>query len=155
MTDLNYPQRKRNRENTKGTTPPTRDLNAAQRVQLALQFRALGLTWDEVAAQAGYESRGAAHNAVRRELQRNISPQVEEMRQHEALILEQLHKRCMTAAMNEGNKGFLFAVDRVLAIRERWAKLFGLDIPVDQALNQNVVVVREVPGYLGIVEQAQ
>ncbi len=150
MTDLNYPQRARSRDNSKGTTP-NRDLNAAQRVQLALKLKAAGFTLDEIAAQAGYGSRGAAHNAIKRELQRNISPNVEEMRLHEALILEQLHKRCMAAAMNEGNKGFLFAVDRVLAIRERYSKLFGLDIPVDQAINQNVVVVREIPpGYLNL-----
>lgn len=150
---FNYPQR--HRDNSKGTTP-NRDLNAAQRVQLALKLKASGFTLDEIAAQAGYGSKGAAHNAIKRELQRVISPKVEELRQEEALILTRLHKRCMAAAMDESNRGFLFAVDRVLAIRERWAKLFGLDVPVDNALMNNVVVVREVPaGLLSIVEQTQ
>lgn len=153
MSQLNYPQRKR-RDNAKGTTP-TRDLNATQRVELALSLKAQGMTYDEIAARAGYGSRGAAHKAVMRELQRNISPKVEELRQEEALILTKLHKRCMAAAMDEKNAYFLYAVDRVLAIRERWAKLFGLDIPVDQAVAMNQIIVREVPqGLLSVVEQA-
>jgi hypothetical protein len=154
MTEpLNYPQRKR--DNTKSKTP-NRDVNAAQRVQLALKCKAAGMTLDEIAAQAGYGSRGAAHNAIKRELQRNMVPNVEEMRAHEALILEQLHKRCMSAAMNESNKGFLFAVDRVIAIRERWCKLFGLDVQPEQAVAANMVVVRELPpGYLQLPAQEQ
>jgi hypothetical protein len=120
----------------------TRDVNAAQRVQTALQLRAQGLEYDEVAARAGYASRGAAHNAIRRELERTITSNVEEMRREEALILTQLHKRCMSAAMSETNKGFLFAVDRVLGIRERYARLFGLDAKNDDIM-AGVTVVRE------------
>jgi hypothetical protein len=120
----------------------TRDVNAAQRVQTALKLRAEGLEYDEVAARAGYASRGAAHNAIRRELERTITSNVEEMRREEALILTQLHKRCMSAAMSETNKGFLFAVDRVLGIRERYARLFGLDAKNDDIM-AGVTVVRE------------
>ena len=140
MSGTNYPQRTRKpHENPGGNT---RDVNAAQRVQQALKLRAQGLEYDEVAAQAGYASRGAAHNAIRRELQRTITTNVEEMRREEALILTQLHKRCMTAAMSETNKGFLFAVDRVLGIRERYARLFGLDAKNDDIM-AGVTVVRE------------
>ena len=131
----------------------TRDVNAARRVKDALKFRAEGLSWDDVAAQAGYTSRGAAHNAVQRELERTITTNVEEMRREEALILTQLHQRCMKAAMDEKNKGFLFAVDRVLAVRERYAKLFGLDQTPEGAIAANMVVIREVPAnYLAPVE---
>jgi hypothetical protein len=139
MTDLNYPPRKKPHKNAGGNT---RDVNAAQRVQTALQLRAQGLEYDEVAARAGYASRGAAHNAIRRELERTITSNVEEMRREEALILTQLHKRCMSAAMSETNKGFLFAVDRVLGIRERYARLFGLDAKNDDIM-AGVTVVRE------------
>lgn len=142
--------RKRHGENSGGNT---RDVNAARRVQDALKFRAEGLSWDEVAAQAGYTSRGAAHNAVQRELERTITANVEEMRREEALILTRLHQRCMKAAMDEKNKGFLFAVDRVIAIRERYSKLFGLDQTPEGAIAANMVIVREVPAnYLAPVE---
>jgi hypothetical protein len=47
----------------------------------------------------------------------------------------------------------LFAVDRIIAIKERRARLMGLDVPVDKAMMSNTVVVREVPqGYLAAVE---
>jgi hypothetical protein len=140
MSESNYPQRKK--PDNSGTTTHARDVNAAVRVQTAIKLRAQGLEWDEVAAQAGYGSKGAAHHAVHRELSRNISTNVEEMRREEALILTQLHKRCMTAAMSETNKGFLFAVDRVLGIRERYARLFGLDAKNDDIM-AGVTVVRE------------
>ncbi len=139
MSEINYPQRKRKPENSGGNT---RDVNAALRVQTALKLRAEGLEYAEVAAQAGYASRGAAHNAIQRELQRVIPANVEEMRREEALILTTLHKRCMKAALDEKNKGFLFAVDRVLGIRERYARLFGLDAKNDDIM-AGVTVIRE------------
>ena|SRR5216684_4721808 len=142
MTDtINYPQRHRKPDNS-GSTTHARDVNAAVRVQAAIKLRAQGLEWDEVAAQAGYGSRGAAHHAVQRELSRNISTNVEEMRREEANILTTLHKRCMKAALDEKNKGFLFAVDRVLGIRERYARLFGLDAKNDDIM-AGVTVIRE------------
>lgn len=153
---FNYPQRKR--DNTKGTTPPNRDLNAAQRVQLALQLKAAGMTLDEIAAQAGYGSRAAAHNAIKRELQRNISPKVEEMRQSELHMLQVLHRKMWAILIDASvwpvNR--IQAANTILSISERKSKLFGLDVPVDNALMSNVVVVREVPqGLLSVVEQAQ
>src|SRR5947207_2593579 len=60
-----------------------RDLNAAERVSLALKLRAARMTYDQIAAQCGYENRGTAWRAVQRELQRNISTNVEEMRREE------------------------------------------------------------------------
>jgi hypothetical protein len=157
---MNYPQRsgKSASDNPKRTTAPNRDINAAQRVQLALQLKAAGMTLDEIAAQAGYGSRAAAHNAIKRELQRNISPKVEEMRQEELHMLKVLHTKMWAILIDSSvwpvNR--IQAANTILSISERKSKLFGLDVPVDQAINQNVVVVREVPqGYLGIVEQAQ
>lgn len=152
-SNLNYPQRRRNHDNPGGKTQ-SRDVNAAVRVQTAIKLKAMGLEWDEVAAQAGYGSKGAAHNAVHRELARCLPSNIEDLRREEGSILKQLHRRCMKAAMDEKNKGFLFAVDRVLAIQERYSKLMGLDTPIDQAVAMNQIIVREVPqGLLSVVEQ--
>jgi len=52
--------------------------------------------------------------------------------------------------MDENNKGRLFAVDRLLAIAERKARLMGLDVPTNTNINAQQVVIREVPpNYLG------
>jgi len=136
---INYPQRHKKPDNPKVTTF---DLNAKQRIALAIKLRSQGLTWDEVAEGAGYGSKGAAHHAVTRELQRTITGNVEEMRREEAMIIEALYNRCMKAAMDEKNKGFLFAVDRVLGIRERYARLFGLDAKNDDIM-AGVTIIRE------------
>src|SRR5260221_666148 len=95
MSDLNYPQRHKKPDNPKVTTF---DLNAKQRIALAIKLRSQGLTWDEVAEGAGYGSKGAAHHAVSRELQRTITGNVEEMRREEAMIIEALYTRIETLA---------------------------------------------------------
>ena len=149
---VNYPARKRN--NTKGTT--TRDVNAASRVQTALKLRLQGCTWDEVAAQASYQSRGSAHHAVMRELERCITHDVKELRDQQLYMLQQVQARCYKAAMDEKDKGWMWAADRVMNYSKRISELMGLDVPVDNALAANIVVVREVPqGYLGAVEASK
>ena len=46
----------------------------------------------------------------------------------------------------------LFAVDRINAIKERRAKLMGLDQSAKEAAIGNVVVIREVPQGLLVIE---
>jgi hypothetical protein len=137
----------RNKNNTKSTTP--RDVNAGMRVTQALELRAKKLTYDEIATQCGYSDRASCYRAVQRELDRRVVHNVDEMRKQEADMLDQLHTVCWEMAIDKSNKGRLFAVDRVLAISERRAKLMGLDVKIDDAQNANLVVIREVPnGYL-------
>jgi hypothetical protein len=134
--------------NTKGRTT-TRDVNAAQRASLALTLRAKKLTYQEIAAQCGYASRGAAHDAVQRELDRVIVEDVETLRREEGDSLDRLEVICwkrLESAAHE--KAMLFAVDRILAIKERRARLFGLDKKPDELMGPQVVI-EEVPiGYL-------
>ncbi len=137
---MNYPSRPR--DNAKTTT---RDVNATTRVQLALKLRAQRLTWDEIAAQAGYGSRGAAHHAVMREMQRCVSKDVEVARQEELVMLDMLQAAVWPLAMDVKNRGRLFAVDRILSISERRAKLMGLDLSNDNAIAAAQIIVQEVP----------
>jgi AraC-like DNA-binding protein len=133
----------------------TRDVNAGIRASLALKLRAQQhLSYAEIATQCGFSSKGAAHNAVQRELSRSISTNVEEMRREELATLEYLEMTVLKRLRDEEySKSMLFAVDRILVIMERRAKLMGLDIPVDQAVFANQIVIREVPqGYLGEVK---
>src|SRR5438552_1026527 len=134
----NYPQRTGSPDNAKGTT--TRDVNAVSRVHLALQLSAQHLSWDEIAQRAGYGSRGAAHHAVMRELERVVARDVNELRTQDLHMLNVMHSEVWQLFMDKKNKGRLFAVDRLLSIAERRAKLMGLDVKADEvAVNNNYV----------------
>ena len=153
---VNYPSRKRKSSHTEGATNDfiSRDVNAAQRVQTALRLKLQGHNWDEVAAQAGYQSRGAAHHAVMRELGRCITHDAIELRDQQLYMLLQVQARCYKAAMDERDKNWMWAADRVMNYSKRISELMGVDTPVDQTINNNFTVVREVPaGYFGIVEE--
>lgn len=114
----------------------TRDVNAAIRASLAVKLRAQQrLSYDEIARQCGFSNRGAAHNAVQRELQRNISTNVEEMRREELATLDYLTMECLKRLRDEEYaKAKLFAVDRLIALSERRSKLMGLDMRPDEEI---------------------
>lgn len=128
------------------------------------------MTYDQVAQLAGYSNASVCRKAILRELDRTVVTNVGELRREELSMLDQLHaavwplavpvsreddedddeeeqepgrrKKKRTAEVN------LFAVDRILAIAERRAKLLGLDTPVKVADHKNVIVIREVPAGL-------
>lgn len=135
--------------NAKGRT--TRDVNAAERAAMAVRLRAQKLGYDEIARRCGYASRGACHDAVQRELQRVVVENVEELRKSEAEGLDQLEAKCWERLEDDTHeKAMLFAVDRIIAIKERRARLFGLDAPIGGNIAAAQVVVRGMPpGYLG------
>jgi len=137
---MNYPSRHHN--NAKGTT---RDVNAGKRVQQAIQLRAERVTFEEIAARCGYGSRGAAHHAVMRELDRCVTKDVEELRTQELHMLDVMHREVWQLFMDKKNRGRLFAVDRLLAISERRSKLMGLDLSNDNAIAAAQIIVQEVP----------
>jgi hypothetical protein len=135
--------------NAKGRT--TRDVNAAQRAVLALSLRAQRLSYDEIARRCGYASRGAAHDAVQRELNRVVVENVEELRREEADSLDKLEAICWKRLEEEGfEKAQMFAVDRILAIKERRSKLMGLDKRSDDLVIRGTVV-REYGANVGEV----
>lgn len=125
-------RRKKAAENTRGTT--TRDVNAALRVVTALELCLQGHDWDTIARQSGYGSRGAAYNAVQRELERRIVPKVDLLRQ---MQWERL-KRYRTVYDPKAMAGDGWSLDRCLRMDEREAALLGLDMPkVSQDGNGN------------------
>lgn len=136
--------------NQRVQSPHLRDVNAAQRVSLAVKLRAGKTRYEDIAKQCGYGSAGAAHKAVQRELERVVVANVEELRQEEVNTLDTMQAECMLLFMDRNNKGRLFAADRILAIMERRARLLGLDLKPDQAIAAAQVIIRETPaGYFG------
>ena len=136
-------------------TTNNRDGMAVLRLTQAMQLRAQKLTYDVIAVRCGYASRGAAHNAVQRELQRIVVSNVEELRQEESAMLDQMHAEIWPLMLDKSNRARLFAVDRLLAISERRCKLMGLDVRTDDDIDASMVSVRETqPAYLGVSTNA-
>lgn len=128
------------------------DMNAAVRASIGFRLRFQEhKTWEEVAAGAGYASRGAAHSAVMREAQRHITRDIDETRDLERYRLEQLQKRCYEEATDKANAYWGFAVDRYVTLSKRKSELLNLDKrPEEDLMNQpyekRIILVDEVGG---------
>lgn len=137
------------------TRAKTRDVNAATRAALAMELRAKGMTFEQIAHQCGYGSRGACHDAIQRELERVVVENVDELRREQLLTLDRLQAMCWELAVDPDNRGRLFAVDRILQILDRRSKLMGIDRAVGD-VNMAQVVVRGMPsGYMGPEQEVQ
>lgn len=113
--------------------------NTAERARKALEMRAARMPFQVIADRLGYSSRGAAYNAVKRELSRIPREAAKELRNVELDSLDNLERRLMTQALN-GNLG---AVDRVLRIKESRARLAGLyEVQADTGVDEVVVVLK-------------
>ncbi len=131
-----------------------RDINAAERVALAIALRCQKLTYREIAARCGYGTPQACQQAVQREMDRRIVAQVDELRREESALLDALHARIWPLAMGQGEADAdavasakrariapnLWAVDRLLAISEARRRLMGLDAKGDEASVGTVLV---------------
>jgi len=145
----NYPQRKK----TDKQEVVNRDINAGKRAAQALELRAQLLTYEEIAHRCGYASPGAARKAILREMDRTIVRNVDELRDAELHMLNTLHAKCWQKFTDPKNAWAHTEVERIVKISERRSKLMGMDVPIDQAMSQNVTIIREIPSnYLGVVE---
>jgi len=75
-----------------------RDVNASERATMAIDLLKQRISYDEIAKRCGYSSRQSAHKAVQRELQRRIVPKIDEYRQQELDILDEIHRRVWEVA---------------------------------------------------------
>jgi hypothetical protein len=125
----------------------SRDVNAAVRVVEAIKLRQAGWTYERIAHQCGYANPGSARNAVQNELDRVIVQSIDEWRNDHTSRLEKMHEEVWALALDKSSRGRLFAVDRLLMIAEREAKLLGLDVKTEDQGPQ--VILEEVPiGYM-------
>ena len=101
---------------------------SAQKDTEALRLRSSGMTYSRIAEALGI-SKSHAYYRVQNALAAIPAEAVDEYRRLEGQRLDMLMEVAMDKALS-GDKGSLFAIDRVLAIQERAAKLRGLDAPI-------------------------
>lgn len=96
----------------------------AMRETRAVEMRKAGATYDQI-ADALDCTRSTAYRTVMRALARNQSEEVEEFRMIEGARLDRLQM----AVWNRAVSGSESAINTVLRIMDRRARLFGLDAP--------------------------
>ena len=96
-----------------------------ERRRRALQLRMRGATLSDIARQVGYASASGASKAVRAALEADAAAAAGEVRKLHVARLETL----LDAIWDAASRGQLSAVDRVLRVLDRQAKLLGLDLP--------------------------
>jgi hypothetical protein len=105
-----------------------------------IQLRLAGATWTEIAAAVGYSGPSGAYGAYQRAAKRVIAPKIEELREMELDRLDRLQRGVWASAIG----GNVRAVDSVLRIMDRRARLLGLDMPVRLDINAREEIIHEV-----------
>jgi AraC-like DNA-binding protein len=97
----------------------------AERARRVLELRKEGLTFNEIARRVGYKNATSAYYAFKTALRATIQQPADEVRRLEVERLDALLAAVWSTAMD----GRLVAIDRVILIMDRRAKLLGLDAP--------------------------
>lgn len=97
-----------------------------QREAEVLRLRRQGLTWDMIADKVGYSNASGAHTAYKSALKRIIYSEVIEIRNVEQDRLD----IAQSAIWPDVLQGDLPAINTLIKIMDRRAKLLGLDMPI-------------------------
>jgi hypothetical protein len=124
-----------------------RSIATAQRRAQALKLRLAGARYDDITQQLGYSSRGAAVQDVQRALVATVQEPADELRALEVQRLDMLWQTALRVLTRQhvtvsngkvvhldgspvkDDAPVLAAIDRLLKIQERRARLLGLDAP--------------------------
>lgn len=116
---------KRRTKRGESKTSPRR-MRAVERQRQCLELRIAGYTYDVIAEQVGYSDGSMAYKAVIAGIQKTLQEPADEVRNLEVARLDKL----LAGIYLQAKQGNLPAMDRVLKLMERRAKLLGLDRPV-------------------------
>ena len=117
--------------------------HAAQRRNAAIKLRIAGATWDDIAQQLGYGSKATAHSDVRDALRQGLEELAlnrEELRQLEMDRIDRLTMALWTKAMAGDTK----AVDSINRLRIQYARLLGLEAPIQHEVITIDAVTAEI-----------
>ena len=107
-----------------------RRIAAVEKQVKALELRKAGVTFEEIAKTLGYAGPSGAFRAVDSALEKTLQEPADKLRQIEWLRLEQMQRALWPTALS----GDLGAIDRLVRIMERRARLLGLDSRVEVGL---------------------
>ncbi len=107
------------------------------KVRASLALWTAGATYGDIAAQFGFRSPAVAAMAIERALSENVDDTQDrtKLRRRMSLTLDRLLRAVMPKAINAENPEQLPAVRVALIVVERYAKLNGLDAPVQIDVN--------------------
>lgn len=114
---------KRKRTST-GNKQGARRINAMVKAAQALELRKAGASYRQIKETVGYRHTSSAQAAVKAALKYMLQEPTDEVRAMEASRLDSLLMAVWPAAI----KGDMQAMDRVLKIMDRRARLLGLDM---------------------------
>lgn len=132
-----------------GTRPGTREPEQVERDARAVELRRRHLTYQQIADELGFASKSSAYDAVRRGLADSVMETNDEVRQQELERLDDLARRALIVMTTKHYKvngkevvqhpqtrepliddaPVLRAVETLLKVMERRARLLGLDAP--------------------------
>jgi hypothetical protein len=101
------------------------DPEVVEKERRVLELRRAGYTFDDIAKTVGYASPSGAFYALSRALKRTLQQPANELREMETDRLDRLQAAVWPKALAGDNK----AVDTILKIMDRRARLLGLDAP--------------------------
>jgi len=107
------------------------------KIRAALALWTAGATYGDIAAQFGFRSPSVAAMAIERALSESVDDTQDrtKLRRRMSLTLDRLLRAVMPKAINTENPEQLPAVRVALTVVERYAKLNGLDAPVQVDVN--------------------
>ena len=109
----------------------SRAIEQAERRRQALALRLTGATFDQIGQQLGCD-KSTAYRLISKEIREIPREEADELRTIECSRLDKLQHAVWQAAI----QGDVNAVDRVLKISERRARLLGLDnMKIDASIN--------------------
>ena len=111
----------------------SRRIVALEREQRALELRKAGATYQQIADAMGLSTMGA-YNAVKRAIGKLNNKITEDAKAVRRLELERLNQ-AQLAIWPRVQKGDIKAINALLRIMERRAKLLGLDAPAEANVN--------------------
>ena len=118
-------------------------IRAVERQRAALDLRKAGKSLQEIADALGYRSHKGAHEAIKAALVAMLQDATDEVRRLEVARLDAL----LAGIWSEATGGKLFAIDRVLMIMDRRAKLLGLDAPQKVDHEHRIQMLAEANGF--------
>lgn len=102
-----------------------RRIEAVEKQKQALELRKAGATYEAIAKKLEYANASGAEHAVKAAMKATVQDAADDVRNLEVERLDAM----LLGLWKSANSGNLGAVDRVLRIMERRAKLLGLDAP--------------------------